>query len=100
MANPTLVIAGTPETVMHKPVDAGGTVLETSDNNDLQAAPNFTQAGVQITTGGLQGGLLDNPFQTLNLFLGEFCRVYTLAPLAAIRRVEAMLLAMKTQFYN
>ena len=70
------------------PTDQGGTVIEDIAPGDLDSTIEL-QAPVPQK----------NPFEELNLFIGELCRIYGLAPRAAMVRVQDMLQAMLTQSY-
>jgi hypothetical protein len=58
------------------PVQAGSTVLEHFDANDLNASES------------LQGALGYNPFSEVNLFIGEVAKKLECAPRAAWERIK------------
>ena len=71
------------------PLSQGGTITETSSDNDLVAS--IQQQGPVPQR---------NPFEEVNLFVGEIARGYAIAPMAAIRLIERVLQAMREQTYH
>jgi hypothetical protein len=70
------------------PTDQGGTVLENFVSGELDSTIELQAPAPQ-----------KNPFEELNLFIGELSRIYQLAPRATMVRIQDMLQAMLTQSY-
>jgi hypothetical protein len=68
--------AGEFSRVANPPVQAGSTVLNTYGADDLNAAQS------------MQGDLAFNPFQEVNLMVGEFAKKMGVGPRAAWERIQ------------
>ncbi len=77
-----------PSTMDSLPKAADGTIIQDQFPGDLDS------------TLELQGPVPQkNPFEELNLFVGEIARLYAIPPRAAMVRIQDMLQAMLTQSY-
>ncbi len=78
--------AGTFTATPRPPVMAGSTVIEAFQDGDLNAAAN------------LQATLARNPYQEVNLLIGELARNWALSPVAAAQRLVTIVRSMYAQF--
>lgn len=94
MGNPltpdeALDVAGLGSDMPDPPDQDGGTIVE-----------NQTPGGLVIAD-EVQGPLSQkNPIQEINLFIGEFARVFRLTPMAALVRIQDILQAFSEQTYH
>jgi hypothetical protein len=78
-----------PSTMDHPPNYEGGTVVQDQSPGDLDIA-------VQV-----QGPIPQlNPVQEINLFIGEYCRTFRLAPMAGVKSIMDILQAFDQQTYH
>ena len=68
------------------PVDAGGTVLESQSDSDLDSTTELQGPAVQ-----------HNPWQEFQGFVAEIARIYQIAPRAAVVRIADMAQAFLQQ---
>lgn len=87
-ADASLTAGGTFSSTPRKPTDAGGSILQTYGENDLNVA----------TT--MQGATAYNPFQEVNLFIGEMANKLGVSPKAAAARIVDLCRAFQTQTFN
>jgi hypothetical protein len=103
MPAPTVVLGGTAEPFVNKPVEAFGTVLQFTGYTDALMTP---PPGLVATSPGSTANQLQNaaiatqPVQTVNLFIGEFSRVYGLTPQASIVALISILSNFREQAYQ
>jgi hypothetical protein len=82
-AIPTIdAVTNTATPIDHKPGNEGGTITQ----SNLGPADYAVKDNIQLTS-----GFNGNAFQEINMFVGEFARVYTLSPRAAALRIREML---------
>lgn len=104
MAIPTVSIGGGAENFTDKPSGTFGTYGITQAPADALATPppGSVATSVASTSNDFQVGqaTATAPWQTLNLFIGEFSRVYGLGPNQSILWLKLALNQMSTQFYQ
>lgn len=89
--NPNVAVdtASTPSEMPNPPSQEGGSYLQHQGDGDLDSV-------VEI-----QGPIPQkNPFQEVNLFIGEFSRNFGLTPMASLARIQDMLQAIQQQTYH
>ena len=86
---PSVTVGDDASTMLNKPASQGGTIIESQSDGDLDAA--VQQAGPATQR---------NPFEEVNLFIGEFGRIYQIAPFAAATRIQDILQSILTQSYR
>lgn len=115
--DPKVLITDTRDnaTPLHKPLNQGGSILQgavnvtVASNGTVTVNPPMDNAE-NVAAAQLQGinpngtasapGVAENPYQMVNTFLGEVCRVYGLSPAAANSTVTTILQNMREQFFN
>lgn len=86
---PAVTVGDQASEMPHPPIDQGGTITQPETNGDLDSIAE------------VQGPVHQhNPFQEVNLFIGEFARVYSLTPMAAVARIQDILQAFFQQTYH
>ena len=80
---------GDPSTMDHPPQYDGGTVVQDQSPGDLDIATQVQGPVVQL-----------NPIQEMNLIIGEWSRVFRLAPTASIKQMQDILQAFDQQTYH
>jgi|SRR5215469_386015 len=105
-APPTVVISGTAENFVNKPINQGGTIFQLSQAADALVQPPGVQLNPAVTVSANAGQQLQAnvtltaPYQTLNQFIAAFAAAYGLSPGAAVQYVVNTLQGWREQFYQ